>query len=168
MTTPFQCWRLKRLGVPEPDYILNTTKDKIKFGRRSGPNDKICVGRLVSKEHLILRRHGTTWQTLEWSVTDSSKNGTFINNKKIEQNVQVTLNHDDVVGIGCGGDFGATSETNETFVYKIKCPGNRADKKKREEWCEPSRMSPRIMTKSIRTFPTASLKDLHQKYSGKT
>jgi len=88
-------------------------------------NDKVCAGNHVSKQHLKLQRFGVIedWRNIRWSVIDSNtSNGTFVNTRRIPNNVAYNLNPDDLVGLGCPQGKSNRSSRGETFVYKLKAP----------------------------------------------
>ena len=62
------------------------------------------------------------WKTVRWSLLDDSSQGTFVNQSRIECGEPVTLNADDLIGVGCGDGSSSRQDGRETFVYKLRAP----------------------------------------------
>ena len=98
--------------------------EQVKLGR-SQENNKICRGHQVSRKHAVFLRSGSEedWKTVRWSLMDEdSGQGTFINQTRVERGQPVTLNADDLIGLGSGDPASSRAGGRETFVYRLKPP----------------------------------------------
>ena len=53
---------------------------------------------------------------------DKSSQGSFVNQSRVGWGESVTLNADDVIGVGCGDGASSRQEGRETFVYRLRPP----------------------------------------------
>mmetsp|Transcript_87345 Transcript_87345/g.245172 ORF Transcript_87345/g.245172 Transcript_87345/m.245172 type:complete len:773 (+) Transcript_87345:31-2349(+) len=82
--------------APEATYPL-PREGSITIGRR-GVNSIVCRDVAVSGVHCIVRKHsgtGACW----FEVEDSSTNGTFVNDAKLEKGQTARLNHGDILAL---------------------------------------------------------------------
>ena len=63
------------------------------------------------------------WKTVRWSLLDDeSGQGTFVNQTRLERGQPLTLNADDLIGLGSGDSASSRTGGLETFVYRLKPP----------------------------------------------
>ena len=63
------------------------------------------------------------WKTVRWSLLDDgSGQGTFVNQSRLESGAPVSLNADDLIGLGSGDPASSRAGGRETFVYRLRPP----------------------------------------------
>ena len=63
------------------------------------------------------------WKTVRWRLLDDgSGQGTFVNQSRLERGAAVTLNADDLIGLGSPDPASSREGGRETFVYRLKPP----------------------------------------------
>jgi len=92
------CWFLQRVGADESTFILHNSKKEIRVGCKS-ENDLIIKNKQASRNHCVLIRKDDS--SCPWFIKDlGGTNGTYINQKRIDRNVEVVLLGGERVGIG--------------------------------------------------------------------
>ena len=63
------------------------------------------------------------WKTVRWSLLDDgSGQGTFVNQTRLETGAAVSLNAEDLIGLGSSDPASSRAGGRETFVYRLKPP----------------------------------------------
>ncbi|CRL00808.1 CLUMA_CG014060, isoform A [Clunio marinus] len=107
---------LERMGNKEHYKILKfSNKKKLQLGRESSNRIDITLSKaIVSKIHCLI-----DFQDCRMFVTDlNSRNGTYINNKRIQNRTEVFEN--DIIGIGFNPSKDSELAESEKLVFKVK------------------------------------------------
>ena len=83
-------------------YLKSTTSEKITFlhtehvfGRKSSAANSSLISDLISRKHCCIQ-----WDGTRWVIKDYSRNGTWINNRKIKANTKAVLKPNDLISLG--------------------------------------------------------------------
>jgi hypothetical protein len=110
-----------RLKTSVPSVLDSTLKSRFDIGRAHDSDFVLPDHEAVSRQHCLIK-----WTDNGWSITDVSRNGTFLNGKRLTLNTPVELS-----GLGdkvyCSAEVGFVVESateDEELEFEIPEPDN--------------------------------------------